>query len=537
MLTVEMFATFAGGLGLFLLGMRLMTEGLRVAAGRALRDVLQRYTKTRLRGLFAGASITALVQSSSAVTVAAIGFVNAGLLRLEHAIWVVFGANVGTTMTGWLVALTGLSFRLEPYALPAIGIGMLLSLTGPSTRRGALGEAIAGLGLFFVGLTFLQDAFTSVAAQTDLGAIGAHSALAGLAFFGVGTLLTVVMQSSSAAIALTLSAATTGLIGEVAAAAMVIGANVGTTSTAILATIGATPNARRAAAAHVIFNVLAAAVALLLLPVLIAAIDGVLATTGVRPKPATLLAAFHTTFNVLGVALMWPMSRRLVVVLGRRFKTREEEETKPRHLDANVLAIPSVAVRALDLEVRRVGHFASEAMIEALDDQGIANDVEGRRRAADSLLEAISDYVARLDRAKVLAETANAIQALMRAAQHYVIVLEQASAVVVHRESHDDPEPRARAAMAPFFESVRDCARLGDPTERGFELPACEQAFGALQDRYDATIAKLLEDVTKGRLEPKKALAHQHFLSEARRGAKHLVRAAEALPSWPSASA
>src|SRR5690606_37365065 len=147
-----------------------MTDGLKLAAGPALERILASSTRTRVRGLASGALVTALVQSSTAITVATIGFVNAGLLNLSQAIWVVFGSNVGSTMTGWLVALVGLKFNIQALALPMIGIGMLLRLTGEGVRRGSLGTALAGFGLLFLGIDMLREAFTALPADFKLPA-------------------------------------------------------------------------------------------------------------------------------------------------------------------------------------------------------------------------------------------------------------------------------------------------------------------------------------------------------------------------------
>jgi phosphate:Na+ symporter len=158
--------TTIGGIGLFLLGMRLMTEGLKVAAGEMLREFLARWTRTHLRGLASGILITGIVQSSSAVTVAAIGFVNAGVLSLSQTMWVVFGRNIGTTMTGWIVAIVGFDIKIELFALPLLGIGMFTTLTDTSGRRGAVGEALAGFGLFFLGIATLKSAFAGLAKRS-----------------------------------------------------------------------------------------------------------------------------------------------------------------------------------------------------------------------------------------------------------------------------------------------------------------------------------------------------------------------------------
>ncbi|HHK60586.1 MAG TPA: Na/Pi cotransporter family protein, partial [Desulfobacterales bacterium] len=247
--------SLAGGIGLFLLGMGLMTDGLKYAAGRSLKTILAESTRTRLRGILAGCGITALVQSSSAVTVATIGFVNAGLMDLAHAVSVIYGANIGTTMTGWLVSLVGFKFDLKALSMPFVGGGMLLRAMRPESRQGALGEVLAGFGVFFLGIDVLKQNFAGVAAHVDFAALASYGGWSVVLFVLLGFLLTTCMQSSSAAIALVLTAVATGVVGYEEGAALIVGANVGTTTTAALAVIGATVSARRLAMAHVGFNI------------------------------------------------------------------------------------------------------------------------------------------------------------------------------------------------------------------------------------------------------------------------------------------
>ncbi|UCH54210.1 MAG: Na/Pi cotransporter family protein, partial [Pseudomonadota bacterium] len=269
-------AGVVGGTGLFLLGMWLMTDGLKLSAGGALRAILTHGTRTVPRGIASGALITAVVQSSSAVTVAAIGFVNAGLMGLGQAVAVIYGANIGTTMTGWLVALVGFHLNIAAFALPAVGIGMLARVFGANGRLGPIGQALAGFGLFFLGIDVLRTTFLNLGDVFDLGAYAGEGVLPLLLFVGIGIVLTTLIQSSSAAMVLALTAAGGGAIPLNAAAALVIGTNIGTTSTAMLAVIDATPNARRVAAAHVIFNFIAALAALAMLPLLIAGLNWLL---------------------------------------------------------------------------------------------------------------------------------------------------------------------------------------------------------------------------------------------------------------------
>jgi len=423
-LLAPLIAPLLGGLGLLLLGMDMMSDGLKLAAGSALRRILAGATRTRRQALASGVLITALVQSSSAVTVAVIGFVNAGLLGLSPALWVLFGANVGTTMTGWIVALVGLKFKIEALALPLVGIGVLLRLTGAGhQRRRALGTALAGFGLLFLGIAMLQQAFAGLPGQLSLPQ--GEGALAVLAQLGVGALMTVLMQSSSAAMVVALTAAEGGLIGTAGAAAVVIGTNIGTTVTALLASLGATPNARRVAAAHVVFNLLTGLVALLLLPWLIDLLIHARQWLHLPLGPAALLAMFHTSFNLLGVLLMWPLADGLARWLGRRFRAREEDEAQPRYLDDNVLAVPALALDALQREVARAGQLAAGLARQVLAGAE-ARSLARQQAVVVRLDEAIETFVERMNRSAMTAHGSQRLAQLLRLQRYHETVAEQA---------------------------------------------------------------------------------------------------------------
>ena len=407
-----------GGLGLFLLGMLLMTDGLKQAAGPALGRVLGWSTRTRWRGLLAGMLLTGLVQSSSAVTVATIGFVNAGLLDLGQSLWVLFGANVGTTATGWLVALVGFKIKIELAALPLIGVGMGLRLTGTKSRRAALGTALTGFGVLFLGIGFLQQAIAIDGHVLPWDVLGG-GVLSLIAFVLAGLALTVLMQSSSAVLAITLTLAQGGVLSLTAAAAMVIGSNIGTTVTALLAAIGATPNARRAASAHVAFNLVAATVALLLLPLLIHAVEGLRTLLGFKASPAVSLALFHSVFNVLGVALMWPLARRLTVFLQRRFRTREEDVGQPRYLDSNVASVPSLAADAMRRELERLGDIALTGAWANLGHWHGEDHRPSDAAAYEPLSQRIHEFVTGVQRGSMSESSAQALATLLRVQRYY----------------------------------------------------------------------------------------------------------------------
>jgi len=420
MISLGSLGQLLGGVGLFLLGMSLMSDGLKVAAGRTLKQILERWTDTAAHGLFSGALLTALVQSSSAVTVAAIGFVNAGMLTLERSVWVIFGSNLGTTMTGWLVALIGFKIKIELFAMPVIGIGMFMRLSGSDTRRGALGQALAGFGLFFVGISVLRDAFEGVAASVDVASVAADGFLGVVVFVGLGFLMTLVTQSSSAAISIALAAAAGNLIALEPAAAMVVGANIGTTSTALLASMGATPNAKRVAAAHVLFNVLTGVVAILILPGMLRIVSMIQNTMHLTPDAATSLALFHTVFNVLGIALIWPLTKRLVVWLKAHFISLEEDLGRPRFLDKNALVVPSLALESLIMELSRLQEIAVSIVTTALSPLPAAQqELRQRLNVVETLSRRIGEYASQMYRSELPLGVSEALMHPYRALQHF----------------------------------------------------------------------------------------------------------------------
>jgi phosphate:Na+ symporter len=483
-----------GGLGLFLMAVNMITNGLKLAAGRELRSILSKWTRSPAHGIFTGLSITAIVQSSSAVTVATIGFVNAGLINLKQALGVVYGTNIGTTMTGWLVAIIGFNLKIEVFALPLIGIGVLLQLTDGKSRRAPLGMALAGFGLFFLGIDVLKDAFEGLAVILELQRFTLDGIAGVLLYLIIGFLMTVLTQSSSAAIAITLTAAAGGVLGLYAAAAMVIGANVGTTSTAGFAVIGATPNAKRVAAAHVIFNVVTGIVALLTLPLLFVLVKTTGKILGLADIPAVTLALFHTTFNVLGVLLMLPFSDRLTRFLQQKFITLEEIEGNPRFLDKNIAASPSLAMNALNLELSRMSGVVKRMALATLStetrpEKHIASDYVIAKKLAD----AIAEFINLLGRGVLTAETAEQMAKLLRAEQHLLACADQALEIA---RAQAELIPMDNAVLiehvAHYRSEVVHLMELAIPESEEFSFAACEAQLERVQVAYDETKSTLL---------------------------------------------
>lgn len=520
-----------GGMGLFLMGMWLLSEGLKLASGHALRIILSRWTGTPLRGLLSGVFITSLVQSSSAVTVATIGFVNAGLISLRRAVRVIYGSNIGTTVTGWLVAFIGLQFDIKVFALPLIGVGMLLRISGGGTRRAASGMALAGFGLFFVGIDFLRLAFAGLSEHVPLGA-ALNGGASGLALaFVAGVLITVLMQSSSAAMAITLTAAAGGALPVAAAAAMVIGTNIGTTSTAVFAALDATPNARRVAAAHVAFNIITALAAFVLLPLLLWMLTGVEGILGSRGAPAVGLALFHTAFNVLGVSLMWPVSARLVDFLERRFRNREEDEAQPQFLDRNIVTTPFLAIHALAMELERMGGIALRIAKSAMNTETTVDPrLETDSRVLDSLVEAVGEFTTLMQRSSLPAELDEVLPNALRVSRYYTEAAELARRIAA-AQSASEPivATDLAAAVADFKAVVVKLLDTADVRNTEFSVEKSAAQLQQLEGEYQRLKTHLLRGGAAGQLPVRRIVAQLDLCSDMRRLAEQAEKGARYL--------
>ncbi len=346
---LDVIVPLMGGIGLFLLGMSLMTDSLKAIAGEALRQWLVRFTNSPMKAVLSGIGLTVVVQSSTATTLATIGFVSAGVLSFSHAIGVIIGANIGTTSTGWMVALLGLKFSISSFALPLIGIGALLKLLGKE-KVAFIGLTVAGFGLLFFGIQLLQDAMSGVAELIDLSRWAEPTLLMRLFLVLIGVLMTIVLQSSSAAITTTLAALSTQTINLEQTLALVIGQNIGTVATAVLAAIGATTSAKRTAAVHVIFNIVTAIFAFILLsPAFVWAYNHI---EGIHQLGAVLLvAAFHTSFSLLGACIFMPLLPKFEQLIIRLLPEKEHSTT--RYLDESLYSVPALAIAAVERALLR----------------------------------------------------------------------------------------------------------------------------------------------------------------------------------------
>lgn len=323
--------------------MIVMTEGLRELAGDVIRNTLVRFTRSPATGAITGAATTAILQSSSATTVAAVGFVGAGLLTFPQALGIIFGANIGTTVTGWLVAILGFKLHLGTFVLPIILAGAVLRLFGKG-RASTIGYAVAGFGLIFVGITFMQQGMDGLSQLITPETLPSDTFLGRIQLVMLGIMITVITQSSSAGIAASLTALYAGAISFEQAAALVIGMNIGTTITALIATIGGSVGSRRTGASHVAYNFLIGIGALLLITPFTLLWE-TLFPSQLALNAGIALVAFHTTFNTLGVMIVLPFTGQFARLVERMIPDKALPYTNT--LDKALLLQPGLALNMI----------------------------------------------------------------------------------------------------------------------------------------------------------------------------------------------
>jgi phosphate:Na+ symporter len=424
----QLIFSLIGGLGLFIFGIHMMGDGLQKAAGQKMRSILGKLTKHRFVGLGLGTLVTAAIQSSSATTVMVVGFVNAGLMTLVQSIPIILGANIGTTITAQLIA-----FKLTDYTLPIVAIGAAMYLFGKTKRIKQIGEAILGFGILFLGLNIMSSGVKPLgnselirSAFTKLS----HNPLLGIL---VGTVATIIVQSSSVSTGIVLALATTGLLDINAALPIILGTNIGTCVTAMLASIGANISARRTAIAHVLFNVIGTVIALVLFPFYLKI---VLASSSDLLRQ---IANFHTIFNVVNALLFIGFVKQFAKIVQKVIPGKVETiEFGPKYLDKNLLNTPSIAIDAAKREIRRTLKLAKHMVRDALnafynDNREEIKNVMSKEDVVDELQTAITDYLVKITQKEISEKEAMMVPSLLhsindieRIADHAVNIAEVA---------------------------------------------------------------------------------------------------------------
>lgn len=392
---------FIGGLAMFIYGMNIMADGLQHAAGSKMKKILEVLTQNKLMGIALGALVTAIIQSSSATTVMVVGFVNAGLMNLTQAISVIMGANIGTTITGWLVSAGEWAKMFSPATLApiAVMVGVIITLVGKRQQSKDVAGIIIGFGILFIGMNTMSDAVyplrESEVFRTAFVSMGSNPFLGIL----VGAGVTAIIQSSSASQGILLSLASAGLVPTNAAVFIIMGQNIGTCVTAILSSVGASKNAKCVGTMHLTFNIIGTVIFSILAMLLFARLDP---SYGEGIINMTQISFIHTVFNVGTTIILMPFSGYIIKfamkVNGLKAVETKSDEAELVHLDKRMMSTPSVAVEGAKLETIRMGRIARENLSLALstlsdhDEEKMA-DVKQREFVIDKLCDNISKYL------------------------------------------------------------------------------------------------------------------------------------------------
>ena len=528
-MNMEMVFTAFGGVGLFLYGMVKMGEGLQKAAGDRMRRILEALTSNRLASVTVGMAVTGIIQSSAATTVMCVSFVNAGLMALEQAIGVIMGANIGTTITAQMVA-----FKLERAALPAIALGMLFMLLGK--RKGVRGfaDCLLGFGMLFLGITIVGDALEPLKSYEpflNLMLLGQKNPLLGVL---VGAVFTTILQSSSAVTGLLVTMASRGIVSLGSAAPIILGANIGTTSTALMSSIGTSLTARRTALAHLLFNVIGT---FLFLPFL-----GPFESLAARSsfEVSRQIANAHTIFNVTVTLLLLPFVPQFAAMVCKMLKGDESViEHGPKYLDARLISTPFMAVMQTKKEVVRMANLCLENLETAVTifrgdktkDRRRFDDIE---EIIDEIEEAVSYYVAKISQhdvsdaqAKILTSVINICADLERIGDHATSIVELSDYSNEHNLPFSEEGTKELDEMiSKVMESVTVAVEALESNDKSKAsgIVTMDDALDALERELRA---KHIRRLNQGICYPASGVVYLDMLSHLERIGDHAVNIAE----------
>ncbi|MBN2058198.1 MAG: Na/Pi cotransporter family protein [Candidatus Saganbacteria bacterium] len=536
-----------GGLGLFLFGMKNMSEGLQKIAGQGMRKILELLTKTTIAGVAVGAAVTAIIQSSSATTVMLIGFVQAGLMTLKQSIGVVYGANIGTTITAQIIA-----FKIHKYALPAIGLGVFLYFFFPKRKLKHFGQILLGFGMLFFGLAIMSEVFIPLKQSPEFRQLFVLFSRNPLLAVLTGTALTMIVQSSSATVGITMALAGAGLLDFVTAFAVVLGDNIGTTITAQLAALNGNITAKRTAWAHTLFNLFGAGYMLLLLNV---RIDGQpvflhfinLITPGnafAGENIERAVANSHSLFNIFNCIIFIPLAGVMAFAVTKLVRGEVEViEHGTKYLDDRMLVTPEIAIGQAKKEISRMAGYAKDQLnmsIEAVfvkkhrERERLFEKIKRREEAVNLLEREISSFLVRIDQESIteqLAKTTAAYLHLIHDIERIGDISENIVDLVVLKEEENIKFSETGSAEVRTLSQLVDKAM--DRSFRAFDQwnkQLAEEAI-ELEGRIDAT-EQLYRDnhifrCGQATCDPKAGIVFLDILSNLERAGDHLHNIAQ----------
>ncbi|MEA3290604.1 MAG: Na/Pi cotransporter family protein [Campylobacterota bacterium] len=358
--------TIIAGIAIFLIGMVFMEDGFKLFSGGVLEKVLEKSTNSVPKAIGTGFAATAVVQSSSLISIIVISFLSAELISLAGAVGVVFGSNIGTTTTAWIVSAFGVKIKIAHYAMPMLIFGVMFRFSKNKSYQG-LGNVLVGLGFVFLGIGYMKEGFETLKQGLDLAQFAMEGYLGVLVYILIGAIATIVIQSSSATVALIITALATGQITYINGLELAIGANIGTTVTAVIGSLSSNANGKRLAVAHFIFNMVTGLIAIVFLYQLADIVDTLSLSFGIGEQDyAMKLALFHTIFNVIGVLAVSPFTHRMVKFLLTLFKEDEKKVDRAKYLDEIVISMPESSLAATQKEVVHLFDNATEVLAHSL---------------------------------------------------------------------------------------------------------------------------------------------------------------------------
>lgn len=535
---LELIGKIVGGIGLFLIGVELIRNGFKEAAGNSLRHILSDYTDTTARALFSGFIVSSLIQSSSAVAITMIGFVNARILRLKQAITVDFGSNLGKILTAWFIVLLGLKVNIAAYALPMVGIGAFLK-TLLKKRHQGYGLALIGFALLFLGISTLKQSIDSLAPHINLNHLAGAGVFSLLVFFGMGMLMTIITQSSIAALTIALTAVSAHIIPVEHTASMIIGLNLGTTSSSYLAALRASSNARRLAVAHVSYNLTCTLIGIVLLGVIFFIPWFAPVTKLINAHLIVGLTSFYAAFIFLPIFVMVPMQKRFVKWLKQHF-TNTKSLAHPIYLprDKNIDYPADAALEFLQLEVIRLGQITIDMFRDCLEWRTkngwvLSEDLTETEDELDRLNESIHRFAAKYTISDAHDEITERIQLLCRASQHFELASDYSLSISEYKNRIlERLSPGTLDNLKNWSESIASLARKIDTVVATGEVEELHVIHVQLINTDDER-RKLRDDFIQssvtGKIKTSQAEALINVIETTRRAMRELLRGASKL--------
>ncbi|NLL71025.1 MAG: Na/Pi cotransporter family protein [Epulopiscium sp.] len=490
----QIFIMFIGGFGLFLYGMQVMAQGLQKSAGSRMKRLLEVLTKNHFMGILVGAAVTAIIQSSSASTVMVVGFVNAGLMNLNQAVGVIMGANIGTTITSWIVSSAEWMKFLSPSQLApiAIAVGVVFMIFAKKKSLRQIGEILAGFGILFLGLDMMGTAAKPLRGSKvlqDAFVILGHNPILGIL---AGAAVTVIIQSSSASVGILQTLAAAALVPWNAAVYIILGQNIGTCVTALMSSIGANKTAKRAAYIHLLFNVVGSVVFAIVAVIYFYWINPVLGQTMIN---MTDISIVHTAFNILNTLMLFPFANGLVYLSGKLVSNMDEEEDESvlRHLDDRIIETPSFAIENAIKEVIRMGNIAEDntrLSMESLfeKDEKKIEQVFRREKSINSLEKAITNYLIKISNSSISEEQHNYVTGLFHTINDIERVGDHAENIVELAQLHIEEgiilSDTARTELKVMFEATIECFETALRARKNNDVILAQNVL-AQEDRVD----------------------------------------------------